>query len=708
MNEDLLRIKDSVEKAVILKKHGILIEQLNKRVDNNKGEKGDKGDKGFPGRDGFNGKDGKNGIDGKDGINGKDGVKGDKGDNGLDGLSGKDGDNGKDGSPDTPSEIKDKLETLKGEKRLDSSAIKGLTQFIEGSRKIFTSKDADKLYLKLNGSNADSDIDIGTYDFTTLGNITGGNLSGTNTGDITFSGLTGFTLTGQQISYTANYSLPLTADTAKGVTAYSWGDHASGGYVKTDQTVGQTIGATGARLTKLWATNIEISNLPTIGGATLASALGLGTAAYTAATAYEASGAIATHAALLTGVHGLAITAGKTLTVQDNVTITGALGTGAYATIANYALVGQTFYIGTTQVAINRASAGLTLAGITLTTPDIGAATGTSLALTGADLLLSLNTSSATGNPYLQFQQDGTRRGWIQYVDAEDRIDVCSEYGNVCFWTGVAGTETKRMEVFNTGLVGINTGSNTPDGYLTIHNTQATTINLRLAKYYDNAYAAEVRMFKSRGTIATPKAVASGDYLGEFIFQADSGTGTAINSGDFACVCEAAPTSGTRVPSRLEFWNTNSGASFAEKMRLTGWGNLKIGTSTQSGNSRGTTEGTQQIVLFDGTAPVGTLTNGISIYSAAGECWIMDAGGTATQQTSHDRITKEWVLNSINTGEKTGSRIFIEKLAKFIDDKFGTDFYEEYEADLESMCNKAELSTKRVEKVKEKEVTRDL
>lgn len=37
----------------------------------------------------------------------------------------------------------------------------------------------------------------------------------------------------------------------------------------------------------------------------------------------------------------------------------------------------QTFYIGTTQVAINRASAALTLAGITLTTPNIGVATAT-------------------------------------------------------------------------------------------------------------------------------------------------------------------------------------------------------------------------------------------------------------------------------------------------------------------------------------------
>ena len=72
------------------------------------------------------------------------------------------------------------------------------------------------------------------------------------------------------------------------------------------------------------------------------------------------------------GTNTLNIAAGQTLTVSGSATITGALGTGAYATIADYAPVGQQFYIGSTQVAINRATNPLTLAGITLTTPDIG------------------------------------------------------------------------------------------------------------------------------------------------------------------------------------------------------------------------------------------------------------------------------------------------------------------------------------------------
>ena len=40
----------------------------------------------------------------------------------------------------------------------------------------------------------------------------------------------------------------------------------TGTLISTDQTVGQTIGVTGARLTKLWATNIESTNAPTVSG----------------------------------------------------------------------------------------------------------------------------------------------------------------------------------------------------------------------------------------------------------------------------------------------------------------------------------------------------------------------------------------------------------------------------------------------------------
>lgn len=81
----------------------------------------------------------------------------------------------------------------------------------------------------------------------------------------------------------------------------------------------------------------------------------------------------------------LTIVDGQTLTCEATASVSGT-NTGDNATNTQYsglaaskADVAQTFYIGTTQVAINRASAALTLAGLTLTTPDIGVATATSV-----------------------------------------------------------------------------------------------------------------------------------------------------------------------------------------------------------------------------------------------------------------------------------------------------------------------------------------
>lgn len=99
------------------------------------GKKGDKGDTGEPGKDGIDGRDGIDGTNGVDGqvIQGIDGKDGTNGKDGVDGVNGTNGTDGKDGSPDTPLLIRDKLETLKGDDRLDKTSIKGLENVIEQS-----------------------------------------------------------------------------------------------------------------------------------------------------------------------------------------------------------------------------------------------------------------------------------------------------------------------------------------------------------------------------------------------------------------------------------------------------------------------------------------------------------------------------------------------------------------------------------------------
>lgn len=83
----------------------------------------------------------------------------------------------------------------------------------------------------LNGANGNSAI------------ASSGSGGGGGTGTVTSVALaapTGFQVTGSpittsgtlQLSYASGYSLPLTADTAKGVQAYNWGNHANQGYIK--------------------------------------------------------------------------------------------------------------------------------------------------------------------------------------------------------------------------------------------------------------------------------------------------------------------------------------------------------------------------------------------------------------------------------------------------------------------------------------------
>ena len=71
-------------------------------------------------------------------------------------------------------------------------------------------------------------------------------------------------------------------------------------------------------------------------------------------------------------------------------------------------------------------------------------------------------------------------------------------------------------------------------------------------------------------------------------------------------------------------------------------GNLKIGGTA----ARGTTAGTNHLSLFNGTAPAGTLTNGVSMYSSSGDLSFIDALGGAY---------KVGYRNIPAVGTKTGS-----------------------------------------------------
>lgn len=137
--------------------------------------------------------------------------------------------------------------------------------------------------------------------------------------------------------------------------------------------------------------------------------------------------------------------------------------------------------------------------------------------------------------------------------------------------------------------------------------------------------------------------------------------------------------SGADYNGHLDFYTNNSGGSVAttfahmnQAMRLTNVGLLKIGGTA----NRGTTEGTNQLALFNGTAPAGTLTNGISLYSASGELRVMDAAGNSTLLSPHDK-DGNWIHDEINyKGRRL--RVDMERMVKALDEMLGGGFVQEF------------------------------
>ena len=82
--------------------------------------------------------------------------------------------------------------------------------------------------------------------------------------------------------------------------------------------------------------------------------------------------------------------------------------------------------------------------------------------------------------------------------------------------------------------------------------------------------------------------------------------------------------------------------------------------------NRGTTEGTNQLKVFNGTAPVGTLTNGVSLYSTSGELRVMDSAGNATLLSPHDDETGEWITFMQNTVTGRVLRVDMEALVNWL------------------------------------------
>lgn len=180
----------------------------------------------------------------------------------------------------------------------------------------------------------------------------------------------------------------------------------------------------------------------------------------------QASDASLTSIAGLTYVSGsfIALTAEDTYSVRTYAQTLSDIGAAA---------TDQTMYIGTTAVAINRGTAALTLAGITLTTPDIGTPSAGNLSnCTAYEGTAVLSTGEGGGTKFLREDGDGTS-SWQTIAGGGDVTKVGTPVDNqVGVWTGdgtiegTAGLTYDGSNLLLTGDIGI-TGTRITKGWFT-------------------------------------------------------------------------------------------------------------------------------------------------------------------------------------------------------------------------------------------------
>lgn len=296
-----------------------------------------------------------------------------------------------------------------------------------------------------------------------------------------------------------------------------------------------------------------------------------------------------------------------------------------------------------------------------------------------------------------------TSQAW---TDADQGADMA-------FLTTANGSATasERMRILNSGYIGM--GTSAPDSPLVLQLQSGTaptfspgTPTFRIVGANSTSVVASYNSFnaaanfigqRAEGTLASPTATAANVPIMAFAGRGYDTTNLYGGGSKIAIDMRSlnAWTSSDNSTQML-FQGTPSGSTTIGTWLTLVNSNVKI-----AGNaSRGTTEGTNHLDIFNGTAPVGTLTNGISLYSTSGELRVMDSAGNATLLSPHDDITNEWIFYSKNTVTGKVLRIDMERLMKDLDKKMGGGYIKEYMEPVNDNIQPAANDNKFIKKIR--------
>lgn len=134
---------------------------------------------------------------------------------------------------------------------------------------------------------------------------------------------------------------------------------------------------------------------------------------------------------------------------------------------------------------------------------------------------------------------------------------------------------TERLRITSGGFVGI--GTESPSASLEIASN--TDGNMYIGRYTADAFSPSLVVRKARGTVASPAAIATNDFLGSYLFQGFGGTNWRSLAQIYAYASNY--TSDTNITSYLGFLTTNAGSSSTERFRIAGNGDVSISATAK-------------------------------------------------------------------------------------------------------------------------------
>jgi len=350
----------------------------------------------------------------------------------------------------------------------------------------------------------------------------------------------------------------------------------------TDKLLGRSTAGAGS-IEEISCTSAGRALLDDADSAAQRTTLGLGTAALSASGDFETAGAVSTHAALTSSVHGISSFGATLVDDADASAARTTLGLGTISTQAsNSVSITGGSVTGITDLAIADGGTGASTASVAR--GNLGLEIGVDVQQYDADTTKNdvANTFTANQiisvtdntNAALRITQTGTGNALV--VEDSTNPDatpfVVDASGKL-----LVGTSTARSNLFNAGVTSLHQ----------VETLGGSTVECLAVRNANDTTGADLVLAKSRGTaIGSNTIVQSGDRVGTIAFMGSDGSefvqAARINA-------EVDGTPGTNdMPGRLVFSTTADGASSpTERMRIDSSGNVLVGKTTQTPSTAG-------------------------------------------------------------------------------------------------------------------------